>query len=490
MLMKKSICQLMALLVVVILIAPKAQADSYLYDLNDRSVTTPDTYLVLRVYAGNDLGVGAMSSPQDLFVDRDGQVYISDMGNNRILQFDNNFKHIRTITEVMLDGKPTLLNQPKGVFAANGLVYICDTGNARVLVVDEQSKVVRKMTREGFFAVNKSIAFRPEKVAADSDGNVFVVDRSIYQGIVQYNIEGKFVNFFAPNKVDVTASVVLSQMWKNLFSSQQVDSMERNLPNPYNNVYISPGNFLYTAAMDVSVGQELKCLNALGKNILKSTEMTEHIFGDREITFNKDKAMLSRFVDVHVDKSGIMCGADNFQGRLFLYDQNSSLIGLFGGSGSYKDTFRNLTAVDKLGDNYLVLDGEKNSLTLFKPTAYIKQVRDALDYYNQGLYRESVVLWEEVLKKNSHFSIAYRSIGRAYLQEGKYKEAMSMLKTGGDTYFYSLAFKEYRKNLTRKYFVWIILGTAVFIWGFFYLIRRIRCWILANSKGAKQHDKL
>lgn len=52
------------------------------------------------------------------------------------------------------------------------------------------------------------------------------------------------------------------------------------------------------------------------------------------------------------------------------------------------------------------------------PTGYIRTVREALAGYRQGEYARSEELWNEVLASNPHFTVAYRSIGRALLADG------------------------------------------------------------------------
>lgn len=100
------------------------------------------------------------------------------------------------------------------------------------MAVNEKREAVRIMTNEGITAINTHIQYTPEKVAVDTDGNVFVVDPSIYQGIVQYDAQDRFLGFFAPNEVKVTADVLFLQMWKKWFSTEQVESMEKACPPP------------------------------------------------------------------------------------------------------------------------------------------------------------------------------------------------------------------------------------------------------------------
>ena len=143
--------------------------------------------------------------------------------------------------------------------------------------------------------------------------------------------------------------------------------------------------------------------------------------------------------------------------------------------------FRTVSAVEKLGDEYLVLDADKGNLTVLAPTAYMRDVLEAMNYYNQGLYVEASGLWQNILARNSNFAIAYRSLGRALLQQGNSKDALKMLRKGGDRYFYSIAFAEYRKEFARKYFLLIVFGSAATVVGLVLLLKRARRWMLCEK---------
>lgn len=264
------------------------QSGAYLYDTQGRSVPAPEAYRVRDVIDGLTVGVGRWDEPQDLHVDAAGNIYLADTGNNRVVRMDPDFQSAEVLTEVILDGQTQALNQPKGVFkAADGLLYICDTGNSRILAVNDQNQVVRVMTNEGITAINDQIDYTPEKVAVDTEGNVFVVDPSIYQGIVQYDAQNQFTGFFAPNEVKVTADVLFLQMWKKWFSSEQVESMERSLPSPYSNLFIDADNFLYTSSANAGEGKAIKHLNMLGINILQPEDKQygRSAFGDQEVSY-------------------------------------------------------------------------------------------------------------------------------------------------------------------------------------------------------------
>lgn len=457
-------------------------ADSYLYDTKGNITAAPDAYTITAKYDGDFSGAGKLNQPSDIFVGSNGDIAIADTGNNRVLIFDRNWKCKRIIQTVTLDGEAQTLNEPRGVFIhSDGLVYIAETGSGRIIAVDSANVVAREMTREGVAAVNENMAYHPEKVVVDTDGNVFVVDRTLYQGIVQYDSNDAFLKLYAPNEVTVTAEILFLKMWKELFNDERNDALVKTLPSPYSNLYIDSENFVYTAAYGVSIGDELKRLNTTGVNILKSADVQSNLrtFGDLEITYNDNQAVTSQFIDVHADQNGLICGADEVRGRLFLYNRDCDLIAVMD-SGAQK-----LVAIDKLGDDYLALDSESGGVIVLSPTAYMHDVLEALQYYDNGLYTESVALWETVLQQNANFQIAYRGIGRACFQAGDNEKAIDMLKKGGDPYFYSLSMKDYRREFVRENFVWLLLGALAAATLLYFVIKLARHWMLKGKEGVQ-----
>ncbi len=462
---------------------------SYMYDGYKESYAAPVAYVADKVLSGVDMGTTSLNGPQDLFVSKDGKLFIADTKNNRIVVTDSDFKFIKEIKQYTEAGEVKDFNLPEGVFYGNdGLLYVCDTGNHKIVALDAQNNVVKSDIGDEIVAVNENIEFNPEKIVMDSEGTVYVVDSNIYQGILQYNNDLTFESFFAPNDVTVSAAVRLQYMWKNIFSDEMNDYMQKTLPAPYNNIFMSNDNFIYTSAAGVSIGDELKSLNALGKNILitPETERGDVSFGDLEYSFEGTTQITSYFVDIHCDENGIISALDQKRGRIFQYDKECNLVCIFGGLGKNKGIFENPVSIEKLNNKYIVLDTNTNSITVFEATDYIESVYEALDYYNQGLYEESVELWQKVLDTNNNYTTAYKSIGRAYLQQGLYKEAMDVLEKGNDKYFYSMALKEYRKELTRKNMWWMVIVIVAIFVGIIMGAKRLRYWLQSRPYPIKR----
>ena len=66
--------------------------ETYNYDYYEDIKYTPAAYVPDGTVTGDVIGCGNFSSPQDLNTDADGNVYIADTGNNRIVVTDSDFQ--------------------------------------------------------------------------------------------------------------------------------------------------------------------------------------------------------------------------------------------------------------------------------------------------------------------------------------------------------------------------------------------------------------
>jgi hypothetical protein len=158
----------------------------------------------------------------------------------------------------------------------------------------------------------------------------------------------------------------------------------------------------------------------------------------------------SQFVDVAVHRSGLYSVLDQRRGRIFTYDEDGVLLYVFGGKGNAQGLFTMPVAITYKGDNILVLDSLKNSLTVFTPTCFVIDIYSAYDAYAASDFETSLALWNETIRYCSNFNIGYIGAGQSLLRLGQYTEAMEMFRLADYREGYDKAFVLYRGELIKS----------------------------------------
>src|SRR5690606_26806454 len=81
---------------------------------------------------------------------------------------------------------------------------------------------------------------------------------------------------------------------------------------------------------------------------------------------------------------------------------------------------------------------------------------EAIGLYERGEFEAAAVIWEEVLTLNTNYEIAYNGIGKYYLRTGEFDKAIEFFAVGKDKFYYSKAFKQYRNQIIKDNFGYII----------------------------------
>jgi tetratricopeptide (TPR) repeat protein len=118
-----------------------------------------------------------------------------------------------------------------------------------------------------------------------------------------------------------------------------------------------------------------------------------------------------------------------------------------------------------MGHSLYALDSRAAALTRFDMTGYGMLINRALDEYQAGRYEASAKVWEEVLKMNGNYDLAYIGIGRAALRQGEYQKAMRYYKLKHYREGYGKAFQLYRKQFTEEN-LWkmlLVLALVLFV---------------------------
>lgn len=353
-------------------------------------------------------------------------------------------------------------NGARGLEVLENNIYIADSQKGRIIKLDKDYKVV-----DAFFGIDdesfKNVDYRPYKITVDVSGRMYVVAAGIFEGILELDADGSFNRYVGVNPIRMSALDVLKRF---LMSEEQKQRTQKFLPTSYTNVTLNSKNFIYSTALPRENNSDdmIQLINPKGVDVLKRNGY--HIpKGDIMYVQEKNNYVIegpSELVDIAIGKGGIYSVLDAKRSRIFTYDSEGNLLYVNGDKGEQSDKFARGVALGYLGDDILVLDRE-GTIILYRPTEFGQKVNDAVYLHNEGKFEEASVLWEDVIKLNTNYEVAYKGIGRYHIREKNYKEAMKNFKIGHDQYYYSKAFVNYRNQLIKENFSLIFIGIIIII---------------------------
>jgi sugar lactone lactonase YvrE len=150
------------------------------------------------------------TGPSGIAVDKAGNIYVADVWNHRIQKFDKDLKFVAkwgsfiSLADSGADedaGRDTKMYGPRGVAVGpDGNEYVTDTGNKRVLVFSPEGRFLRKIDsgmspnrKPPDYPFTKPGEFNePLGIAVDASGNVYVADTN-NRRIQKFDNTGKYV---------------------------------------------------------------------------------------------------------------------------------------------------------------------------------------------------------------------------------------------------------------------------------------------------------
>lgn len=473
----------------------KEPYDVYNYDRWGEPVPSQAGYTAERAVSGYDLGVGAMDTPSDIYCAFDGNFYITDTGNSRIIAVNSDFTESVRVYDsfTMPDGTETTLKKPTGIFisAENQLMYIADTDNSRVLVSDLSGSVVREITKPDSEIYGGQRTFNPHRIIADKAGNIYVVLNNITTGAAMFSPDGEFTGFYGANRVQPTAEIIGDYVSGLFMSEEKRARRTRNVPSGITSFDIE-GDFIYTCTSSSSQTTDtVKKLNSAGKNIFATNE---NVFGDYSPMYDttQNTLLASAIVDIDIAEDGNINCLDLTMGRIFQYDEDCNLLFIVGTNASQVGGFRQAAALESCGDRLYVTDTMKNTVTIFKETDFGKAVHEASTLHNGGYYEEALLPWLEVLKYDGTYTRAYLGVAAAKLRSGDYEEAMKYAKLADAGKIYDKAFEGYRMEFIRNNFEPILLAlifASIAIAGCVKIRKDKKAALAAEMKKEKTDEK-
>ena len=387
-------------------------------------------------------GEETLKTPADLELGPDGNLYIADDGNKRVLVVTQRGEFVKTV------GSKKTLKSCRDVFVDEALnVYVADENGRCVTVFSPEGELLRtytKPTNTPLFGDNA--AFKPSKLVLDKRGNLYIASTGNTNGIVQLSPvgEGEFLGYYGANQSRVS---FITALRRRFMSDDQLSMLADVVPTSVKNLCIDDKGMVYTVSEAENAA--LRRLNVAGVNTLTVDYSTE------------------RTTAVAVNGAGSIFTASK-DGYITEYTPEGSTLFLFGATDTGDQrvgTFKSVTGI-VVTDDYtiFVLDEILGSIQVLRATEFTDLVHEAFTLFQNGKYAESKVPWTEVLRMNSLFTYASTGLGEALYREGNFEEALSAFRNGGNRKGYSDSFWELRSDWLHRNLAVILLvlvGIAV-----------------------------
>ena len=517
----KKIARIIAFMfVLVLLFSTSAFAvtpyDTYTYSIDGEVLKSPDAYVTDGVAPIDSIAIGIdklggvkLNNPTDIESDLNGNIYITDNGNNRIVVLNRYYEWQATIdTFVNGDGVEDAFNGPTSTFAVaegdfKGL-YVCDKLNKRIIrfSIDDYSYEHTYKEPQINFADDKGV-YTPVSCVVDKHGRMYVASDGTTEGIIVLTAEGEFINFIGAPKVSVSALQAVLQT-VNPFSEKEFT----NVPSTYTNLELDNtyGDFVYGTVKILADDEDeqmaqitaktpdyspVKLLNAGGVDIMQRTGFFspagEVAVTDKVVktSLNKDAPSgVSTVLDVTSGPDGVWSVIDSKRSKVYTYDRSGNLLYIFGDKGEQfgqitkaqaityqtyeieEDVFNangEIIGTEKVPvTKIIVLDITSVSFTVYRQTEYAEVLSTAIKLQNAGEFDEAKGAWEEVLARNNNFDTAYVEMGKVLYRNAKtdaeLKQALEYFQNAYDTENYATVFKSIRANVMEKWFILLVVG--------------------------------
>lgn len=393
---------------------------TYMVDGYGRILETQTAYTP--VQAITRVGEVSFETPRDLTISKEGLLYIADSSKKVILVSDKEGNLIQTIGE-------GVLVSPTGVSVTkDNTIYVADQGAQKIFVFNKKGKLIKEYGRPDSPIYGEKQSFKPTKITVNNGGNMYVICEGNTNGIVQISPsnEGSFLGYFGTNYTFLNPLQMIQRI---ILNDAQRAKLLGNIPSTPTNFCIDDNGLIYTVTQG-NKSYTLKKLNIAGTNLLGEDDY----YADLPVavtTGNYDNVFV----------------ADN-DGYVYEYNSEGELLFVFGGRDDGRYRIGLCSKVEAIAvdeeDNIYLLDSDKRQIHIFRPTEFTDNLHNALYLYSKGRYTKSKEPLTEVLTMNSLFDYANKAMGRAYLQEENYEEALRYARLSKDYDGYSDAFWEIR----------------------------------------------
>lgn len=440
--------------------------ENYTYSESDGSILlAPQAYVPYTVLYGSELGIGNFSAPTDIHADEEGTIYLLDAGNSRIVVIHPDFTLKQEIRGFQNQGQTDDFTNARGLYVDDAYIYIADTDKSRIVILDKSGSLVKVVNAPQSTMLGDTFTFKPIRVVTDPDRLLYVVGEGTYEGIITMDWDGEFAGFVGSNNVQPSAWDIF---WMQFSTREQREKMVQFVPQDFSSIDVDDEGFFFCTTR-TSIEQEnqmVKRLNPGGVNVIRSLSRTP-LVGDPGRVSLGSLSGYSSFVDVSCREDGIYACLDSTRGKIFVYNHDGYMLYNFGALSSRTGGFSSPTTLCWLEDDRIgVVDGDRNAVTIFQPTAYAQKMHEGIAAEESLQHELAVGIWQEILEMNSNCELAHIQVGKAYQSLGRYEDAMEEFSLGGNDSLYSTAFGKYRaewivNNVAAILAVLVILAAAI-----------------------------
>ncbi len=485
----KILCALFVIIMIascaVVGVGASSAYQTYTYAIGGYALHSPDAYtadptIIDSKYMGLDV---ALNKPGDLVTDNDGNVYIADAGNNRIVCLDRYFKFKFAISEFINEqGNRRQFKSPEGLYVTDDRIWVCDSGAQRIVVFDRSGEFIKTIEAPTSNLFGENALFTPVAIAVDQYNRLFIVSSTTHQGIIVMTENGEFTGFIGAQATTLSAWDII---WRRFQTDDQKQSTTQNVSTEFNNITIDSDGFIYvtTSAIDEASVQSaitgkstegkympVKMLNTKGDEIMKRNGFWPPAGEVDFSTSSRDNITgVSKIIDVAIGEEGTWSIIDEKRQRIYTYDSNGNLLFAFGDIGTMVGNLTGVKSITYQGSKMLILDKATNAITVFNRTDYGNILISAIAAQNDQDFDKAIFQWTEVLKRNSNFDAAYVGIGQAMYRNGEYEQSLKYFESAYDTDNWSKSYQEIRRQWMSNYLLVLVLVIVAIIVGIVYV---------------------
>ena len=201
--------------------------------------------------SGASLGTTELANADYITLSKDYKtLYIMDSGNGRILAVDAATKTlIKEIGEIQSPEGALNYTGSTGLYVSEeGEYYIADTKNNRVIIADDNGQCLRVLTRpEDDMSVPEDLTYSPIRVLKDDKDYLYVAVVGGYYGMMVYDTEYNFLGFHGSFKVEQSVLTTIKGWITSLFmTNEKAEQSAKKNPADILDISIDQKGMLYT----------------------------------------------------------------------------------------------------------------------------------------------------------------------------------------------------------------------------------------------------